>query len=331
MNGRVAVKSALSLAAKSAVSLAAMSIASLSIAVALAGSAPLLNSALSELTIIEAARRGDAAAVSSLLDQGADVNEAQGDGMTALHWAAECGHAEVADVLLAASADVEAKTRIGSYTPLHFAGRGGHAPIVVRLLEAGADPDAVTTNSGVTPLHLAAAAIGGMDAVVVLLAHGADANARERSAGQTPLMFAAGSNRAGAVRALLSGGADPGLNTQVVDVLRSLALDREASRRFRQALGQIRTMPDEETYPSDDRVAPDRQVSPSDVQAAIRAQREFLQSGYDTGEVDAHSLARGRPDYPGGPDVVRPPYRETLVGKTGGMTALLHAAREGHI
>ena len=83
---------------------------------------------------------------------------------------------------------------------------------MMMLLEAGANPRAVTTTSGVTPLHLAAASTGGAEAVAALLAHGADPNARESSAGQTPLMFAAGSNRAAAVRALLKGGADPGLN-----------------------------------------------------------------------------------------------------------------------
>ncbi len=310
---------------------AMMFVASLSIAVPLVGSAPQPNTGLSDVAIIEAARGGDAEAVRSLLHQGADVNAATGDGMTALHWAAERGHAEVADLLLSASADVGATTRIGSYTPLHVASRGGHAAIVLSLLEAGADPGAVTTSSSATALHLAAAAIGGADAVVALMAHGADADARESSAGQTPLMFAAGSNRTGAVRALLRGGADPGLSTRVIDVLASLALDREANRRFRAALGESRTTPDAEAYRTDDRSAPRGQVSASSVQAAIRAQREFLRSGYDVGEVDAHALANIRSDYPGGPDVVRPPYRETLVGKTGGMSALLHAAREGHI
>ena len=47
--------------------------------------------------------------------------------------------------------------------------------------------------------------------------------------------------------------------------------------------------------------------------------------------MDARSLARVGSDYPGGPDVVRPPYRESLVGRTGGMTALLYAAREGSV
>lgn len=244
------------------------------------------------------------------------------------------GDAEAVRSLLDRGADVESKTRIGSYTPLHLASRGGHVLIMRMLLEAGANPRAVTTTSGATPLHLAAASIGGAEAVAVLLAHGADPNAPESSASQTPLMFAAGSNRADAVRELLKGGADPGLNTKVVDVLPSLALDREATKRFRKMISvdaEAEADPDDDDgpYAGTHRVA--AEPSPGEVQAAIRAQREFLKSGYDVGDVDGHSLARVRPDYPGGPDVVRPPDREVLVGKTGGMTALLHAAREGHI
>ncbi len=131
------------------------------------GLAPLLltlllsGSVAPDASVADAAMRGDVTEVRSLLRSGADVNAAQGDGMTALHWAAERGNAEVAELLISASADVEAKTRIGSYTPLHLGSRGGHVPTIMMLLEAGGDPDAVTTNSGVTPLHLAASAIGG--------------------------------------------------------------------------------------------------------------------------------------------------------------------------
>ncbi len=279
--------------------------------------------------LIDAARNGDAVAVGALLDRGADVNTAQGDGMTALHWAAERGHVAVAKHLVSASADVGAKTRIGGYTPLHLASRGGRGAVVRMLLEAGSDPDAITSSSGVTPLHLAAAAIGGTDAVAALVAHGADPNVLEWSAGQTPLMFAAGSGRAGAVRKLLAAGADSGISTQVVDVLPRLALDREARRRLQEMVGASPAAADR--YGAGTENAVTVEPDPADVQAAIRAQREFLRSGYDVGEVDPYSLARVRPDYPGGPDVVRPPYRETLVRITGGMTALLHAAREGHI
>ena len=274
-----------------------------------------------ETALLDAARRGDVAVVRTLIAKGADVDEADGDGMTALHWAAARGHADVAALFIAAEADVQAKTRIGRYTPLHLASRGGHVAVVAMILEAGGDVGAVTTTSGVTPLHLAAAAPAGEPVVAALLDHGADANARESSAGQTPLMFAAGSNRAGAVRVLLSHAADPGITTRVVDVLPSLALDREADRRFREMTAEM--LVDPNAWGGD--------LSPSQVQEAIRAQRIFLKSGHDVGDVDGHSLASARPDYPGGPDVLRPPYRETLVGKTGGMTALLHAAREGHL
>ena len=281
--------------------------------------------------LLTAARDGQVELVRSLLEEGAEVNAARGDGLTALHLAAEGGHPAVAEALVAAGAAVDAGTRIGGYTPLQMAARGGHGAVVLRLLEAGADPNAWTTNSGVTALHLAAGATGGRSAVAALLDHGADPDAREGSAGQTPLFFAAAANRAAAVTALLAAGADPGIATAVVDVLPTLALDREANRRFREMIGapaQRMGMYGPEVDPE---AEPPGEPSPAEVQAAVRAQRDFLRSGYDVGEVNPHSLGRVGPDYPGGPDLVRPPYREVLVGRTGALTALLHAAREGHI
>ena len=287
--------------------------------------------AVGDDALLDAARRGELDAVRELIRVGADVDAARGDGMTALHLAAERGHAEVARALIDAGAAVDAETRIGRYSPLHLAARGGHGAVVAGLLEAGADPNAVTTNTGVTPLHLAAGAVNNPAAVIALLEHGADPNARGRSAGQTPLLFAAAANRAAAVAALIEAGADPAIATVVVDVLPSLALDREANRRFREMIGAARATLGRygpEVDPNADR--PD-EPAPAHVQAAIRSQREFLRSSYDVGDVGPHSLGRTGADYPGGPDLVRPPYREVLVGRTGGMTALLHAAREGHI
>jgi ankyrin repeat protein len=270
----------------------------------------------------DAAERGDATEVRALLARGADVNAADGDGLTALHRAAEGSHTAVADVLIAAGSAIDPKTRIGDYTPLHMAARSGHGEIVRLLLAAGADPNAVTTTSGVTPLHLASAAIDGNDAVLALVARGADVNAREASAGQTPLMFAAAENRAASITTLIRHGADPGATTKVVDVLYRVAVDREASSRLSESIGRFREA---------DQGGPDWQPSPAQIEQAIQAQRAFVVSDPDVGPTDAVSLASVRPDYPGGPDVVRPPYTETLVGKTGGMTALLHAAREGHL
>ena len=71
--------------------------------------------------------RGDREAVKALLKQAADVNAAQGDGMTALHWAAMNGDAELAQMLMVAGANVKATTRLGSYTPLYIASQQGNA------------------------------------------------------------------------------------------------------------------------------------------------------------------------------------------------------------
>jgi len=272
--------------------------------------------------LIDAARNGDVEAVRSLLSEGADVNAAQGDGMTALHWAAEFGHTAVADLLLSVGADVEAKTRIGSYTPLHLASRSGNGPIASALLDAGANPQATTTNSGVTPLHLAAAALGAAEVVTELLMYGAKVDAREVSSGQTALMFAAAFNRAEAIAALLEHAADPSMQTKSIDVLRNMAIDREAGVRLDDAMAEFQDAAAAGT---------DWEPSPTQIQSAIRAQRDFLLSGYDPGPVNGEMLARVNSEYPGGPMVTHPPYRESLVGRTGGMSALLHAAREGHI
>jgi ankyrin repeat protein len=268
-----------------------------------------------DATLMEAARAGDANTVRERLAAGAHPDGTEGDGMTALHWAAERGHDDVVANLLGGGAVVDPATRIGAWTPLHLAARRGSAVVVERLLAAGADPHRRTTSSGVTPLHLAAGAVEGADAVRALLAAGSDPNALEASAGQTPLIFAASKNRAEAVRVLLDGGADPSVRTREVDVLQHLIADRDAGRFLRE---RLRTM-----------TPPDARPTAEQVQAAIQAQREWLESGEPYREYDPEELVNHRPDYPGGPDVPRPPYRETLVGYTGGMTALLHAAREG--
>ena len=76
-----------------------------------------------EAPVADAAMRGEVETVRTLLRDGADVNEAQGDGMTALHWAARRGDVELAEILIYAGARLDAGTRIGSYTPLHIASR----------------------------------------------------------------------------------------------------------------------------------------------------------------------------------------------------------------
>jgi len=166
--------------------------------------------------VADAAMSGDTAAVKTLLTNGEDVNAAQGDGMTALHWAARHGDAQLVSMLLAAGANVRATTRLGAYTPIIMAAELGHAPSIEALIAAGADPKS-TTASGVTALMLADAS-GQADAVKALLAHGADVNAAEPTRGETALIFAIANRRADAVRVLIAAKADVNAATKTVSL-----------------------------------------------------------------------------------------------------------------
>jgi len=191
--------------------------------------------------VADAAQKGDLAAVKRLIAQGADVNIPQGDGMTALHWAAQHGDADMAAALLKAHANVKATTRIGNYTPLHVASRDASGPVVRELVAAGADVKA-PTSTGATPLHLAAAG-GSAMAVDALLEKGADPNAREYEWGQTPLIFAAEHDRAAAITELLKHGADPSIHTKEVDIKSETAIEQAAARKRNEVL--ISYMPKE--------------------------------------------------------------------------------------
>jgi ankyrin repeat protein len=165
--------------------------------------------------IAAAAQAKDMAAVKKLLKDGADVNGAQGDGMTALHWAALNGDAELASMLLYAGANVGATTRIGGYTPLHLAAQVGNANVIAPLIAAGAKVTA-TTATGVTAL-MEAAHSGSAEAVRILIENGSDPNLKETANGQTALMFAAASDRLDVVKMLIAHGADIKATSRVED------------------------------------------------------------------------------------------------------------------
>src|SRR5690349_8126434 len=76
--------------------------------------------AAGRVPLVDAAERGDAAAVRTLLTQKADANAAREDGLTALHAAVNADRLDLADVLLKAGANASAKDRYG-ITPLYLA------------------------------------------------------------------------------------------------------------------------------------------------------------------------------------------------------------------
>ena len=202
--------------------------------------------------VADAAMRGDKTAVRTLIQQKADVNAAQVDGATALHWAIYRDDEEMVDLLIRAGANVKAANRDGA-TPLAMAALYGKPALIGKLLKAGADAKEVAAN-GQTALMLAARN-GNPDAIKVLIEGGANVNARETRRGTTALMWAAEQKHPAAVKALLAGGADfkmksgaaglprnylaPRVNTQVV---------KEAAERYKRAAAAGRTYEEQLKY-----------------------------------------------------------------------------------
>ena len=166
----------------------------------------------SDLRLVDAATRGDREAVRLLIQQKGDVNTAQPDGTTALHWAARRDDVESARLLIGAGASVTTATRYG-VTPLHLASVNGSAAMIDVLLRAGADVNA--TNPGGETALMDAARSGKVDAVSLLLDRGANVNARESVRGQTAVMWAVLENHSPVVKLLVARGAEVNAQTMV--------------------------------------------------------------------------------------------------------------------
>jgi uncharacterized protein len=311
--------------------------------------------------VADAARNGDREIVRTLLQKGGDVNAAEGDGMTALHWAARSNDVQMAEMLLYAGANLKAATRLGSYTPLDLASRLGNVEVTKVLLDSGADVGA-STSTGLTPLMMAARS-GSTETVRLLLDHQADVNAKEPSHGQTALMFAAALNRTGVVDLLLERGADAAASTKVVDIpeldkehkkaldarLKGLREQRTkaAAASAKDAKGASAKGAKNDVGATDD----ERPKANDNVKAKAKADKTAGAPTEDeddgTGPKPAGKKSEDKnlfaklfgwmtPDKPkeirdpnGGRRFRRPPFGD-LVGVQGGMTALLLAAREGN-
>src|SRR6185436_5047967 len=124
------------------------------------GSTPLMYAAL----------YGDAALVKRLLRSGADPNASNAAGATALMWAVP--HTDRMDLLVAAGADVNARSQDGRTPLLIAAGIVGAHSAVELLLENGAVP-ARAVSGDLAPLR-EAARVDDPDSFQALIDYGAD-------------------------------------------------------------------------------------------------------------------------------------------------------------
>jgi ankyrin repeat protein len=155
--------------------------------------------------VVDAARRQDRATVRTLVTARADVNAAQADGATALHWAAHWDDVEMATVLIQAGARVNATNDLG-VTPLLLASTNARPGMIDLLLKNGGDPN-LPAASGEVPL-MTAARTGSLVAVDALLGQGAEVNYKVPTHGQTALMWAIAEKHSDIAKRLVDRGAD---------------------------------------------------------------------------------------------------------------------------
>ncbi len=163
-----------------------------------------------------------------MIEQHVDVNAAQPDGTTALHWAAHNGDADLAGRLLQAGAKPNVKNAFGA-TPMSEAAYNGSAGVIEKLLAAGADPDSPGPD-GMTALMLVARTTS-VAAAKALLEHGAHVNAKESQKDQTALMWAAAQSQGPMVKELVAHGADVNAHSKVDEFVTQVSQEPRAGHR----------------------------------------------------------------------------------------------------
>jgi len=186
------------------------------------------------LSLIDSVKAGDLGRLQSLIANGTDVNAAQGDGASALHWAAHRNNLEATEILLAAGANANAANELGA-TPLWLAAMNGNAEIASALLKGDANPN-MALKMGETPL-MTAARSGSLVTTKLLLEYGANVNAIEYERGQSALMWAAAQQHGDLVQLLIDHGAYIHARSKVWYQLENTAGNTNPSGNFRMAHG----------------------------------------------------------------------------------------------
>ncbi|RUS77580.1 hypothetical protein EGW08_014656, partial [Elysia chlorotica] len=140
--------------------------------------------------LLEAAKRGETDAVRALMSNGAPFTT-DWLGTSPLHFAAQFGHQDTAEVLLRAGISRDARTKVDR-TPLHVASQEGHLSIVQLLLQSNADIDAKDMLK-MTPLHWSTEK-GHVAIIGMLIRNGADITLEDKF-NRTPVDIALNNGR----------------------------------------------------------------------------------------------------------------------------------------
>ena len=251
-----------------------------------------------ETPVANAAEQNNVQIVRQLLQGGADVNAAQSDGLTALHWAAINNNLEMTEILLYAGGSFRSTTRVGGYTPLHLASQKGNFEIMGAMLKAGADPNQFTS-TGVTSMHFAAA-VDAPEAIHVLVGYGGDVDVLDNFANRTPLMFAAVGNANNSLQALIDLEANLEMTTRIKNYVERATGDNED----RMQRNRVKNAENGKEEPDAGRGGSFRPPPP-----------------------DPDSTKAEAPPIP----VVTVLSGNEQIGNQGGLTALHLAARQGHL
>jgi ankyrin repeat protein len=162
--------------------------------------------------LIDAIKAGNRQAARAALKQTKDVNAAEPDGTTALHWAVRADDLATVDALIRAGARVSVTNALG-VQPVYVAAQNGNAAMLARLLDAKADVN--TADAAGDTLLMAAVRAESLDAVRLLVERGAKVNAADPDVAQTALSWAARLNNTEILRALVTAGATVDAATRV--------------------------------------------------------------------------------------------------------------------
>lgn len=207
------------------------------------------------MDLIKAARNGNETRVRFLLENEADVDIRETDGMTALMWSSYNGYDGIVRLLLDNGANVDIQNENG-WVALHCASRFGHTYIVKLLLDHGADVNVqemdnwtslmwssysgyidvtrlllkygadvgIQNENGWAALHCATMK-GNKEIIELLLEHRTDVNIQDND-GKTALMMAAEKGYIKIVRLLLDNGANVNMRNNRGKTSYDLATDQ---------------------------------------------------------------------------------------------------------